>query len=78
LAPTAAFESRTARGLPASVLSTTARTKPHATPRTYRSCTISSRHFRFSFHSHGAAFQTERLAVNQGIRHFTPGFLDDP
>jgi hypothetical protein len=32
----------------------------------------------FSFDFHGAAFQTERLAVNESIRHFPPGFLDDP
>jgi hypothetical protein len=67
---------RTARGLPASALSAPAWAKPHAVSLTHRSCSVSSRHFRFSFHSHGTTFQAERLAVNKGIRHFPPGFLD--
>jgi len=77
MTPTALSNSRPTGGFPASVPSATAGAKPHAGPRTDRACSISSWHFRFSFHPHGTAFQAKRLAVNQGVRHFAPGFLND-
>jgi hypothetical protein len=58
-------------------LSAATRPTPHAAPSAHWSCSISSWHCFVSFHYHGTTFQTERLAVNEGVRHFPPGLLDN-
>jgi hypothetical protein len=55
-----------------------ARGPTYALFRGHRLGPISFRHLRFSLHFHGSAFEAEGLAVNQSIRHFTAGLLDDP
>lgn len=70
-------EFHAASGGPPSTPATTARTAPCTPPRAYRSCPFSSWHLRFSFHSHDAPFQSEHLAVNEGVRHFSPCLLHD-
>jgi hypothetical protein len=58
-------------------LSAAARSAAHASSSAHWSCSISSWHCLIPFHYHGATFETERLAVNEGVRHFPPGLLDN-